>query len=86
MEVGIFEARNRFSELVEAAERGEDVVITRRGRPTVRISSVHEANRRAEQTLKVLARADELRERIAKRLGRSFTHEEMIAARDEGRR
>lgn len=86
MEVGIFEARNRFSELVEAAERGEDVVVTRRGRPAVRISSVHEANRRADQTRDVLARAAELRERVAKRLGRTFTHEELIAARDEGRR
>jgi len=54
MEVGIFEARNRFSELVEAAERGEEVV--------------------------------ELADRIAERNGRIFTHEEMIEARDFGRR
>ena len=29
--VGIFEAKNRLSELVERAARGEEIVITRRG-------------------------------------------------------
>ncbi len=86
MEIGIFEARNRFSELIEAAERGEEVVVTRRGRPVVRLSSVDDAERRAAQAADVLARAHEFRERVAKRLGRSFTHEELISARDEGRR
>ena len=30
--VGIFEAKNRLSELVERAARGEEIVITRRAR------------------------------------------------------
>lgn len=35
--VGIFEAKNRLSELVERAARGEEVVITRRGEQVARL-------------------------------------------------
>ena len=34
---GIFEARNRLSELVERAARGEEIVITRRGQQVARL-------------------------------------------------
>lgn len=35
--VGVFEAKNTLSELIERAARGDDVVITRRGEPIVRL-------------------------------------------------
>ena len=35
--VGIFEAKNRLSELVERAARGEEIVITRRGQSVARL-------------------------------------------------
>jgi len=35
--VGIFEAKNRLSELVERAARGEEIVITRRGEHVARL-------------------------------------------------
>ena len=35
--VGIFEAKNRLSELVERAARGEELVITRRGEQVARL-------------------------------------------------
>ena len=35
--VGIFEAKNRLSELVERASRGEQIVITRRGEQVARL-------------------------------------------------
>ncbi len=35
--VGIFEAKNRLSELVERAARGEEIVITRRGEEVARL-------------------------------------------------
>ena len=34
--VGIFEAKNRLSELVARAARGEEIVITRRGEQVAR--------------------------------------------------
>lgn len=35
--VGIYEAKTRLSALVQAVERGEDVVITNRNRPVARL-------------------------------------------------
>jgi prevent-host-death family protein len=35
--VGIFEAKNRLSELVERATRGEEIIITRRGETVARL-------------------------------------------------
>ena len=37
MQLTISEAKSRFSTMVGAAERGEEVVITRRGVPVVRL-------------------------------------------------
>lgn len=37
MQLSVSEARSRFSELIVAAERGEEVVIARRGVPAVRL-------------------------------------------------
>lgn len=38
--VGIFEAKSRFSELVERAEAGDEVTITRHGKPVAKIVPV----------------------------------------------
>lgn len=86
MEIGVFEARNRFSELIDAAEAGEEVVVLRRGKAVAKIVPVTSREALAERRLKVLAdmRAHSLE--IAERNGRPFTHEELIAARDEGKR
>jgi prevent-host-death family protein len=35
--VGAFEAKTRFSALLERAERGEQIVITRRGKPVAKL-------------------------------------------------
>jgi len=35
--IGIYDARARLSELVERVEAGEEVVLTRHGRPVVRM-------------------------------------------------
>jgi prevent-host-death family protein len=36
-EVGAFEAKNKLSELLERVERGEEIVITRRGKPVAKL-------------------------------------------------
>lgn len=43
--VSIREARQHLSELVEAAERGESVIITRRGRRVARLAPVEQEAR-----------------------------------------
>ncbi len=35
--IGIYDARMRLSELVDRVEAGEEIVLTRRGRPVVRM-------------------------------------------------
>jgi len=40
MEIGVLEAKNRFSELIERAARGERIVITRHGQPMVEFTPV----------------------------------------------
>jgi len=37
MQVNILEAKNRLSQLIKAAQAGEDVVIANRGEPAVRL-------------------------------------------------
>jgi prevent-host-death family protein len=39
-EVSVAEAKARLSELLDRVERGEEIVITRRGRPVARVSGV----------------------------------------------
>jgi len=46
-EVGMHEAKTKLSQLVERAEHGEDIVITRNGSPVVRLTPIRKANRLA---------------------------------------
>lgn len=41
--VAVFEAKNRFSEMIAAAEQGEDITITRHGLPVARLVSIRSA-------------------------------------------
>ena len=40
MQVNILEAKNRLSELIKAAQAGEEVVIANRGAPAVRLTPI----------------------------------------------
>ena len=40
VEVGVLEAKTRLSQLLEAALQGEEVVISRRGKPLVRLAPI----------------------------------------------
>ncbi|MFO1120332.1 MAG: type II toxin-antitoxin system prevent-host-death family antitoxin [Rhodospirillales bacterium] len=50
--VGSFEAKTHFAELVSRAERGEEIIITRRGKPVARLVLTergHDARRRTRR-------------------------------------
>ncbi|MDQ0471978.1 type II toxin-antitoxin system Phd/YefM family antitoxin [Labrys wisconsinensis] len=80
-EVGAFEAKNTLGSLLDLVERGEEVVITRRGKPVARLVRETVAKDRAAAA----AAARRIRER-AKTLGAgSFDWETWKAYRDEGR-
>jgi len=36
-QIGAFEAKTHFSQIIEKAEKGEDFIITRRGKPVAKI-------------------------------------------------
>ena len=44
--VNIYEAKTRLSQLVDKAAAGEDVVVSRNGRPLVRITRLESGQRR----------------------------------------
>ncbi len=44
-QVNIHEAKTHFSELIAAVERGEEVVIARRGKPVAKVSACDESPR-----------------------------------------
>jgi prevent-host-death family protein len=78
--VGVFEAKTRLSELIERAERGEEIVITRRGRPVARIAPL---GRKPEPA--ALERL--FAENAAIRRGLpAIALDELLRDRDEGRR
>lgn len=81
--VGAFEAKNRLSELLDRVERGEEIVITRHGKPVAKLGPAEaQDQKRATAALKRLA---ELRERLRAE-GVSFSTQELLSLRDEGRR
>jgi prevent-host-death family protein len=43
--IGAFEAKNRLSELLQTVENGEEVTITRHGRPVARLVPVGQSDR-----------------------------------------
>ncbi len=81
MEIGSFEAKNKLSELLERAEKGEEIVITRRGKPVARLvpfTPVADQGEAEEAARRIRARAK------AKQRG-AFDWEEWKRYRDEGR-
>jgi prevent-host-death family protein len=80
-EVGAFEAKNKFSELLDLAEQGEEIIITRHGKEAARLVPPKGAINRDEAR----AALRRIRERAEDaKLG--ITLEEALAWRDEGRR
>jgi prevent-host-death family protein len=85
LEVGAFEAKNTLGSLLDRVERGQEIVITRHGKPVARLVP----NDQPDQG-QVRAAFERLRER-ARQLARenpgrpAFDWEELKKLRDEGR-
>jgi prevent-host-death family protein len=46
MNVSIYEAKTRFSELIAKVEQGEEMVVSRRNRPVARIVPIRDSGRK----------------------------------------
>jgi prevent-host-death family protein len=80
-EIGAFEAKNKLGQLLDLAEHGEEVMITRRGKAVARLVPAHPTTSRADAHAalqRIRARAEQ------RKLGR-FDWAEWKAYRDEGR-
>jgi len=80
-EIGAFEAKNRLSMLLDAVENGEEIVITRHGKPVARLipdRSDHDAHRARDAAERIRARAKDLK-------GGPFDWAEWKQYRDDGR-
>jgi len=82
MEIGAFEAKNTLGALLDRVERGEEIIISRRGKPVARLvpsgsGTDLAAARTAAASLRTLAREIQ---------GSPVTWDELKTWRDEGRR
>ena len=82
-EIGLFDAKNRLSELVDKAEQGEEITITRRGRPVAKLGPVVAPKHDVEKAREAVRQIRELAKKM--NLG-PFDWEEWKRYRDEGRK
>ncbi len=79
-EIGAFEAKNTLGSLLSRVEQGEEIIITRHGRPVARLVPNVEGNDRAQAR----AAAQRLEERAARNKV-DFNWSELKTERDKGR-
>jgi prevent-host-death family protein len=80
-EIGAFEAKNRLGQLLNLVEQGEEITITRHGRPVARlVPPVSRVDR--DEGRAALRR---IRERAEQLQSGSFNWNEWKALRDQGR-
>ena len=80
-EIGAFEAKNTLSALLDRVERGEEIVITRHGKPVARLV----ASSGGIDRVQARAAADRIRARAEKLSAEAFHWDCLKADRDEGR-
>ena len=92
-EIGLFEAKNKLSELVDRAERGEEIVITRRGKAVAKLApagepSREQRSRRAAQRIRkrALQAAQDIRNLAQEMNLGPFDWDEWKKYRDTGRK
>jgi len=84
-EVSLAVAKDKFSEYAAAAAAGEEIGITRHGRPYAKLVAVEEVAQRQRQRTAVLASLDTYRARMAA-CSDGLKHDEVMALVDAQRR
>jgi prevent-host-death family protein len=82
--VALSEAKDHLSEFVAAAEAGQEIMITRHGKPAARLVGVQPDSRHAAKRA-AIERLAEIRAELRAR-GMTATVEEMISWKNEGQR
>ena len=82
-QVGAFEAKNTLGSLLDLVQQGEEVVITRHGKPVARLVAAESTYNREEARKAV----ERMRARAIKaRKANPVTLDDILSWRDEGRR
>lgn len=79
--IGIYDARARLSELVDRVEAGEEVVLTRRGRPVVRLVRA-QGDAHAKTRAAAVNRIRALSKKLNLRIGRAELRKAIAEGRD----
>lgn len=80
-EIGAFEAKNTLETLLDMVQQGEQIVITRHGKPVARlVPEIATPDRAAAK-----AAVARIRERVRSRASAAISIEEWTGFRDEGR-
>jgi prevent-host-death family protein len=82
-QITAFEAKTRFGELLNRVAQGEEVVITRHGKPVARF--VPEGAQRLDDVRRAVEGLRELRQRIRRRSEATLSNREVRSAIDRGR-
>ena len=81
IEVGAFDAKTHFPALLDRIEKGEEIIITRRGKPVAEMRPVKK--RKKEEIAKVVSRMLKRRDERGPVLGKKITIRQL---RDLGRK
>jgi prevent-host-death family protein len=76
--VSAYEAKTHLPRLIRAVERGETVIITRHGKPVAQLGPVEDHSTDVAEVIERMKRARAKRPKV--------TVEEILSARDEGRK
>ena len=76
--VSAYEAKTHLPRLIRAVERGETVIITRHGKPVAQLGPIQDRSRDVAEVIERMKRARARRPKV--------TVEEILSARDEGRK
>ena len=80
-EIGAFEAKNTLGTLLDLVQHGEEIVITRHGKPVARLVP----NTRGIDRAQSRAAAERIRARVVQSEARPFDWESLKIDRDAGR-
>jgi prevent-host-death family protein len=83
--VGAFEAKNKLGSLLDRVEAGEEILITRHGKPAALLSTPPRQRSKAD-IASARAALESMRQRARENPTGSFNWEEWKAYRNEGRR
>ncbi len=81
-EIGAFEAKNNLGKLLDRVEHGEELIITRHGRPVAKLIPAVQGIDREQQTRAAVRRIRTRAESLSPEI---FDWRKLKAARDHGR-